>query len=87
MRWAHSLRGRLTLAMLLVFILGLLVSAAFSTREARQEAVLSTTEMLREERMDQQDARGALIGIFLDEAIDWLLCSCPWPWPRSPSSG
>lgn len=87
MRWAHSLRGRLTLAMLLVFILGLLVSAAFSTREARQEAVLSTTEMLREERMDQQDARGALIGIFLDEASIGSWCSCPWPWPRSPSSG
>ena len=81
MRWARSLRGslrgRLTLAMLLVFILGLVVSAIVSTREARQEAGLSTPEMLREETMDQQDARRALGMVFLDEALDWLLVFVP----------
>ena len=81
MRWARSLRGslrgRLTLAMLLVFILGLVVSAIVSTREARQEAALSTPEMLREEAMDQQDARRALGRVFLDEALDWLLVFVP----------
>ena len=81
MRWARSLRGslrgRLTLAMLLVFILGLVVSAIVSTREARQEAALSTPEMLREEAMDQQDARRALGMVFLDEALDWLLVFVP----------
>ena len=80
-RWARSLRGslrgRLTLAMLLVFILGLVVSAIVSTREARQEAGLSTPEMLREETMDQQDARRALGRVFLDEALDWLLVFVP----------
>ena len=81
MRWARSLRGslrgRLTLAMLLVFILGLVVSAIVSTREARQEAGLSTPEMLRQEAMDQQDARRALGRVFLDEALDWLLVFVP----------
>jgi two-component system sensor histidine kinase QseC len=63
--------------MLLVFILGLVVSAIVSTREARQEAGLSTPEMLREETMDQQDARRALGRVFLDEAFDWLLVFVP----------
>ena len=78
MRRARSLRGRLTLAMLLVFILGLIVSAVLSTRETRQEAVLSTQETLREEAMDlRKDARRAIIGIFLEEANDWLLVFVP----------
>jgi two-component system, OmpR family, sensor histidine kinase TctE len=77
-RWAHSLRGRLTLAMLFVFLLGLVVSAVLSTREMRQEAALSTQEMLQEEIRDvREDARRALVGIFLDEAIDWLLVFVP----------
>ena len=67
--------------MLLMFILGLVVSAIVSTREARQEAGLSTPEMLREETMDQLDARRAFGRVFLDEASIGSWCLCPWPWP------
>ena len=82
MRWARSLRGslrgRLTLAMLLVFVLGLVVSAIFSTEEARQEATLPVRETLQEEARDlREDARQGLVGIFLDEARDWLLVFVP----------
>ena len=78
MRLARSLRGRLTLAMLLVFIFGLIVSAVFSSRETRQEAVLSTQETLREEAMDlRKDARRTIIGIFIEEANDRLLVFVP----------
>ena len=78
MRWVRSLRGRLTLAMLLVFALGLVLSAVISTRETRQEAVLSTPEMRHEEAMDlQEEAQEAIVGIFLDEANDWLLVFVP----------
>ena len=82
MRWARSLRGslrgRLTLAMLLVLILGLVVSAVLYTRETRQEAVLSTPQKLRIEAMDQRkDVRRALVGIFLEEAIEWFLVFVP----------
>ena len=88
MRWIRSLRGslrwRLTLAMLLVFVLGLVVSATFSTEEVRQEATLPVRETLQEEARDlREDARQGL----LEEARDWLLVFVPWPWPRSPSSG
>ena len=78
MRLARSLRGRLTLAMLLVFILGVVVSAVLSTRETRQEAVLSTQETLDEEAMDlRKDAGRSLVGIFLEEANDWLMVFLP----------
>jgi hypothetical protein len=77
-RWVRSLRGRLTLAMLLVFALSLVLSAVISTRETRQEAVLSTPEMRHEEAMDlQEEAQEAIVGIFLDEANDWLLVFVP----------
>ena len=78
MRRARSLRGRLSLAMLLVFILGVVVSAVLSTRETRQEAVLSTQETLDEEAMDlRKDAGLSLVGIFLEEASDWLMVFLP----------
>jgi len=77
-RRARSLRGRLSLAMLLVFILGVVVSAVLSTRETRQEAVLSTQETLDEEAMDlRKDAGLSLVGIFLEEASDWLMVFLP----------
>jgi two-component system, OmpR family, sensor histidine kinase TctE len=80
-RWIRSLRGslrwRLTLAMLLVFVLGLVVSATFSTEEARQEATLPVHEMLQEEARDLRDARQELVWIFLEEARDWLLVFVP----------
>jgi two-component system, OmpR family, sensor histidine kinase TctE len=77
-RRARSLRWRLTLAMLLVFVLGLAVSAVLSTREVRQEAARSADEALHEEAMDlREDARRAFVGIFLEEAIDWLLVFVP----------
>jgi two-component system, OmpR family, sensor histidine kinase TctE len=81
-RWIHSLRGslrwRLTLAMLLVFVLGLVVSATFSTEEVRQEATLPVRETLQEEARDlREDARQGLVGIFLEEARDWLLVFAP----------
>jgi hypothetical protein len=64
--------------MLLVFALGLVLSAVISTRETRQEAVLSTPEMRHEEAMDlQEEAQEAIVGIFLDEANDWLLVFVP----------
>jgi two-component system sensor histidine kinase TctE len=86
LRWVRSLRAglrgslrwRLTLAMLLVFALGLAVSAVLSTREVRQEAARSADEALQEEAMDlREDARRAFVGIFLEEAIDWLLVFVP----------
>jgi signal transduction histidine kinase len=77
-RWVRSLRGRLALALLLVFGLGLVISAVLSTRETRQEAALSPQETLQEEAMElRKDARGGLIGIFLDEANDWLFVFVP----------
>jgi two-component system, OmpR family, sensor histidine kinase TctE len=81
-RWIRSLRGslrwRLTLAMLLVFVLGLVVSATFSTEEVRQEATLPVRETLQEEARDlREDARQGLVGIFLEEARDWLLVFAP----------
>ena len=60
MRRAHSLRWRLTLAMLLVFVLGLATSVILSTQETRQEEAVAL----------QESADGALVGIVLDEAID-----------------
>jgi two-component system, OmpR family, sensor histidine kinase TctE len=85
MRWVRSLRAglrgslrwRLTLAMLLVFALGLLASAVLSTQETRQEAALTAEEMLQEEADLREDARKAFVGIFLEEAIDWLLVFVP----------
>ena len=41
MRRAHSLRRRLTLAMLLVFVLGLATSVILSTQETRQEEAVA----------------------------------------------
>jgi two-component system, OmpR family, sensor histidine kinase TctE len=78
MRRARSLRWRLTLALLIVFGLGLVISAVLSTRETRQEAALSPQETLQEEAMElRKDARGGLVGIFLDEANDWLFVFVP----------
>jgi signal transduction histidine kinase len=85
LRWVRSLRAglrgslrwRLTLAMLLVFALGLLASAVLSTQETRQEAALTAEEMLQEEADLREDARKAFVGIFLEEAIDWLLVFVP----------
>ena len=78
MRWARSLRWRLTLAMLLVFVLGLVVSATFSTEEVRHEATLPVRETLQEEARDlREDARQGLVWIFLEEARDWLLVFVP----------
>jgi two-component system sensor histidine kinase QseC len=59
--------------MLLVFVLGLVVSATFSTKEVRQEATLPVQEALQEEARDlREDARQGLVWIFLEEAGDWL---------------
>ena len=82
MRWIRSLRGslrwRLTLAMLLVFAFGLAASAVISTEEARQEAALPVHEALQEEARDLREAaRQPFVGIFLEEAIDWLLVFVP----------
>jgi two-component system, OmpR family, sensor histidine kinase TctE len=64
--------------MLLVFVLGLVVSATFSTEEVRQEATLPVREMLQEEARDlREDARQGLVWIFLEEARDWLLVFVP----------
>ncbi len=77
MRRTRSLRGRLTLALLLVFVVGLIMSAVLSTRETRQEAV-STQDTLQKEAMElREDARGPLVAIFLDEASDWLFVFAP----------
>ena len=67
MRRAHSLRWRLTLAMLLVFVLGLATSIVISTQETRQEESVGL----------QESADGALVGIVLDEALDSLLVFAP----------
>jgi signal transduction histidine kinase len=86
LRWVRSLRAglrgslrwRLTLAMLLVFALGLAVSAVLSTREVRQEAARSADEALQEEAMDlREDARQGLVWVFVEEARDWLLVFVP----------
>src|SRR5918995_2530645 len=66
-RLRGSLRWRLTLAMLLVFALGLATSVVLSTQETRQEERIGLAE----------DTIGALVGIVLDEAIDWLLVFAP----------
>jgi two-component system, OmpR family, sensor histidine kinase TctE len=70
-RWIRSLRGslrwRLTLAMLLVFVLGLATAVILSTQETNQEVAIGLPE----------DATGALGGIVLDEARDWLLVFVP----------
>ena len=74
----RSLRWRLTLAMLLVFALGLVVSAVLSTEEVRQEATLPVQETLREEARDlREDARQGLVWVFLEETRDWLLVFAP----------
>ena len=82
MRWIRSLRGslrwRLTLAMLLVFALGVAVSATFSTEEIRQEATLPIRETLQEEASDlREDARQGLVWVFVEETRDWLLVFAP----------
>jgi signal transduction histidine kinase len=86
LRWVRSLRAglrgslrwRLTLAMLLVFALGLAVSAVLSTREVRQEAARSADEALQEEAMDlREHARQGLVWVFVEEARDWLLVFVP----------
>jgi two-component system sensor histidine kinase QseC len=64
--------------MLLVFVLGLMVSATFSTEEVRQEATLPVRETLQEEARDLREAaRQGLVWIFLEEAGDWLLVFVP----------
>ena len=63
----YSLRWRLTLAMLLVFVLGLATSIVISTQETRQEESVGL----------QENADGTLVGIVLDEALDWLLVFAP----------
>ena len=71
MRWIRSLRWslrwRLTLAMLLVFVLGLATAVILSTQETNQEVAIGLPE----------DATGALGGIVLDETLDLLLVFVP----------
>jgi signal transduction histidine kinase len=63
--------------MLLVFVLGLVVSATFSTEEARQEATLDQETLQREARDLREDARRAHVGLFVEETGDWLLVFVP----------
>jgi two-component system, OmpR family, sensor histidine kinase TctE len=77
-QFRYSLRWRLTLAMLLVFVLGLAASAVITTEEVRQEAALPIRETLQEEARDlREDARQGLVRVFLEEARDWLLVFAP----------
>jgi two-component system sensor histidine kinase QseC len=77
-QFRYSLRWRLTLAMLLVFVLGLVASAVITTEEVRQEAALPVRETLQEEARDlREDARQGLVRVFLEEARDWLLVFAP----------
>ena len=63
--------------MLLVFVLGLVVSAVLSTRKTRQEATLDQETLRREARDLQEDARRAHVGLFVKETGDWLLVFVP----------